>query len=580
MSEKVLREKDEIRIEGKPISPGIVTGKACTIKYQKPIVEPRKVSEDEAENGFKQFLKARDAIASDLEELSSMAQKADLKEILQAQIEFARDPEIEFQIKELVYGQQYCIDYAVYEAYRNFIELIQSTKNEILIERISDIAEIRDQLIRLIRKSTKEASIDNNVVLVTNELAASELIRFAENNLLGLILDGGGETSHTSIIARSLGIPTIINTEYASKVIKTGQTLIVDGFKGLLIGNPREQTKKTYKERLQTEKKEQVKLQKVLEKSSVTKSGSSFTLCANLEFENELPNITTYKADGIGLLRTESLYLTRGHFEDRDTQEQFYDRVVSYCNGLPVTIRLFDAGGDKFIDDDIHEHNPFLGWRGIRILLGERKLLRDQLTAILTVAGRNPGQVRILIPMIGSMEELFAVKEEISAIQDQLENRGQPVDNEVPLGIMVEVPSVAVMAVDYVPHVDFFSIGTNDLTQYSLAVDRGNKLVTHLYNQTHPVVWRMIEMVVEAAGNEKIPVTVCGELASNPAAAACLLGLGISDLSMAPVHIPRVKKLLINHSLKEMQDLSGCILKATTQEQVNKLLNEWNAKDL
>jgi len=565
----------EIRIDGTPISPGIAIGRASIITNNKPTVEPVKVAEHEAQTGYREYQKAVDQITDDLIRLKKMSEKDEMVEILDAQIEIAQDPEIAHQIKELVLNQCYSVDYAVYEAFRNFIELIQSTQNRVMTERITDISEIRNQLIRLIRKSTQDATIEDHSILVANELSASELIRFSEHQLAGLVLDGGGETSHTSIIARSMGIPTIIATQNGSRMVKQGQQAVLDGSKGVIIANPEEHTLKTFQQKKQVEAAEQQELNAAIYEPSETQSGSTFRLCANVEFENELPNIEKYAAEGIGLLRTESLYLTRGHFEDQQTQEEFYEKVVSTCKEMPVTIRLFDAGGDKFADNDLHEHNPFLGWRGIRILLAEINLLRDQLTAILTVAGRHPGQVRILLPMIGSLEELIEVKKEISAIQDKLRNKNLPVDDDVMLGIMVEIPSVAIMAEEYAPHVDFFSIGTNDLTQYTLAVDRGNKLVSHLYSQTHPAIWRLISATVKAANNHNIPVTVCGELAADPVAAACLLGLGISDLSMAPLHIPRVKKMLISHPLSRMLQLAQDIQKANTQEQINRHFKEF-----
>ena len=563
------RYRQEIRIEGTPISPGIAVGKASIITNNKPTVEPVKVTEAEAREGFSEYQKAVEQISDDLKNLKKMSGKDEMIEILNAQIEIAQDPEIAHQVEELVLNQCYSVDYAVYEAFRNFIELIQTTENRMMAERITDIAEIRNQLIRLIRKSKQDATIVDHSILVANELSASELIRFSKHDLAGLALDGGGETSHTSIIARSMGIPTIIGTQNGSRLIKPGQHAILDGSKGVIISNPEKHTINTFEEKKEKEIAELKELNSAIYQPSETKSGSKFRLCANVEFENELPCLERYAAEGIGLLRTESLYLTRGHFEDQMTQEQFYEKVVSTCNDLPVTIRLFDAGGDKFADNDLHEHNPFLGWRGIRILLAEKNLLRDQLTAILTVAGRHPGQVRILLPMIGSLEELIEVKKEISAIQDQLRNKNLPVDDDIMLGIMVEIPCVAVMADDYAPHVDFFSIGTNDLTQYTLAVDRGNKLVSHLYSQTHPAIWRLIASTAKAADNHNKPVAICGELASNPVAAACLLGMGINDLSMAPLHIPRVKKMLISNPLSRMLQLAQDIQKATTQDEID-----------
>jgi len=574
-TEKQQQNNKEVEVSGHPICPGIAIGKMCVIKQQKPVVEPRKIDSKAAEAGYRAFEGARASIVSDLKELKRMAQKQEMKDILDAQIEIAQDPELDFQIHELTTSQHYSVDYAIYEAFRNFIELIESTQNTILVERTTDIEDIRDQLIRNIRKSNRNYTDATNSIIVADDLSASQLIRYADHDIIGLILDGSGETSHTSIIARSLEIPTVIGTQNASSILQTDQKAIVDGTNGVVISNPAEETVSLYRKKVEEERVEREKLEEVLTQPSKTSCGKSFRLCANVEFEAEISKVHKYKAEGIGLLRTESLYLTRGHFEDGETQEKFYNHFVSQNKNLPVTIRLFDAGGDKFGDADIEEDNPFLGWRGIRILLQESNLLRDQLKAILRVAGKHPGQVRILIPMVSGVEELLEVKQEVSAIQNHLADQGKPVDRDVQIGVMVEVPSVVMMAEEFAPHVDFFSVGTNDLTQYTLAVDRCNKMVAHLYRQTSPAVWRLINKTVEAANKYEIPVTVCGELASNPVAAACLLGLGIRDLSMAPAQIPKVKKCLISNSYDSMKLLAQDVLRAGRQQVVDELFSSW-----
>ncbi|MDX1671460.1 MAG: putative PEP-binding protein, partial [Balneolaceae bacterium] len=242
---------------------------------------------------------------------------------------------------------------------------------------------------------------------------------------------------------------------------------------------------------------------------------------------------------------------------------------------LPVTIRLFDAGGDKFFSLGSRENNPFLGWRGIRMLLDEQDLLRDQLTALLRIAGRYPGRMRILVPMVTNIEEVLAVKEMLLGIQGRLVEEGVPVDEEVQLGIMIEVPSVALQAPQFAPLVDFFSIGSNDLTQYTLAVDRSNELISEMYRQNHPAVWQLIRYSVEAAADADIAISVCGEMAADPDCASCLLGLGINDLSMSPVNIPDVKAQLIQREYSEYRELAERVLAAGTEDEVSTIFREW-----
>ena len=350
--------------------------------------------------------------------------------------------------------------------------------------------------------------------------------------------------------------------------------MIVDALEGDVIINPDDQLLVQYREKKKRELSRVKKLLKWAKKENITKCGSTFSLRANVEFLEELPKISLYGANGIGLLRTETVLFETSEFNVKE-QVEFYSKVLQATNKESVTIRLFDAGGDKLINDKSSEANPFLGWRGVRMLLDEPQLLEKQLEAIYRVSGKYMGRLKILIPMVSRLEEIVALKKIAEKVRTELDTGNVTFDAAIPIGIMVEVPSIVMMANKIAAHVDFFSIGTNDLTQYTLAVDRGNEKISNLFDSYHPAIWKMIKMTKEAADMHQIPISVCGEMASKPEAAACLLGMGINDLSMNSSAIPYVKAVICSHTLKELKELSRLVLKEDELEGIHKLFSKW-----
>lgn len=580
MSAKETLKEREIQLSGLPASPGIAIGEACLYKREEAIVRPVKIASEDADRQFRRFTEAKEATLEELARIHKMANDEESAEIIEAQREIVNDPELETRVESLITDENYNVDYAIYEAFRSYIDIINASDNQYLKDRVIDIQSIRDRLIQITRKRSADPKIRPSSIVVTDELTPGEVVKFAAQDMKALVMDSGGLTSHTSIIAHSMGITSVVGTKRISQLIREGDTIIVDGDQGKVILRPSEETLDDYQEILKKQRKRIARQKKILKLPSVTKCGQPFTLRANMEFEEELPNLEKFQAEGIGLLRTEALYITRGHFEDSQAQERFYRNMVKSVEDHTVTIRLFDAGGDKFVERPFKEDNPFLGWRGIRMLLSERDLLREQLSAILKVAGQYPGRVKILLPMVSSLEEVLDVKEEILRVQDKMKARGLPIDHQLQLGIMVEVPSVAIQADDFAKHVDYFSVGTNDLTQYTLAVDRGNELISGLYQQTHPAVWKLIRNTMDAAERNGVGMGVCGEIASNPVAAACLIGMGIYDLSMAPASIPEVKETLISHTLRELKELTDSVESAVTYTEINQIFKEWKNQNL
>ncbi|MGM0589825.1 MAG: phosphoenolpyruvate--protein phosphotransferase [Bacteroidota bacterium] len=555
----------EIIIEGVAASNGLAMGELCVYKRKELIAKPITLSDELVTVHQRRFEYALHTLERELKRLAEGADP-ELATILDTQIEILHDPELQKQINYLIEEEHTNVDYAIYKAFRGYIQRLEQSGNALMKERIVDIEDVRDKLIHIIRRSSPHTSISSGIV-VTDELTPSEIAQFAGHNLEALAMDHGGITSHTSIIARSMGIPAVAGLQQITSQAHDGDEIIIDGFTGKCILNPSSETRTQYQNKIKELERREKHLQKILAKENVTQDGTPFELQANVEFEQELENVAHYHADGIGLLRTESLYISRGLFEDVETQEQFYEHMLTGING-PVTIRLFDVGGDKFFEGDYWEANPFLGWRGIRMLLQSPSLLRDQLKAIADVAGRYPGRVRLMVPMVSVIDEVRKVRHVLREVYDEMREEDEPVDEQMPVGIMVEVPSVALQAEQFAQEVDFFSIGTNDLTQYTMAVDRGNDRISQLFQQHHPAVWKLIDQTAQAGLNAGIPVAVCGELASEPAAAAALLGMGIRSLSMAPSSIGEVKSLLRSRTIDELETFANQVRSATSSQQV------------
>lgn len=574
--------KEEVIIDGKSASPGIVMGMARVYEHSSL---PETGDETKGTGGFSEKTKLDRALREVLRELHNMAHFASRKSsdkhalnIIETQKEIIRDPELYRKMVGLIDKGSSSAAQAVNIAFQSFIDLIEQNDNQFIQSRLPDLRDIRDRLVRNIRQNTMISSVPPKAIVVAKELSPTDVVMLSGHDISGIVVNSGGLTSHAAIIANSMGVPMMVDTKEATRFIENEDMVIIDGTDGKLIIRPDKKKQQHYEKLITRQNKlmEEELSDEAL--PSTTKCGIPVKLRANIEFEEELKNIKTYNAAGIGLMRTESFFFIDGSSAlEISKQEYFYETALQHTGDEPLTIRLFDVGGDKLLDDDKSEANPFLGWRGIRILLDHRELLRSQLEAILKVSGRHPNRCRILVPMICSIEEIKMVRSELNHAVSRLDSLGIPYDESIQLGIMVEVPSVAVQAEAYAGYVDFFSIGTNDLTQYTLAVDRGNNLISHLYQQMHPAVWQMIRMTAEAGRKKNIRVCVCGELASNPFAALILVGLGIYDLSMAPVFIPAVKKVLNQHDMKDIQRLTGRVLNATDITEVNEIIRQWQS---
>lgn len=538
-------------IKGISANSGIAIGKVVCIDNKGRKVHPNIITESEVEVHLKAFRNGRELL---VQELSGMLDYLDPSSsaIIETQKQIVLDSEVERRVESIIKDELLSGDYAIYKTFCDFIERLKESGSELFRQRIVDLENLRDRFIDIICKDEQGVTIEKGTILVTKELSPTELVALHSEGLIGLVMERSGVTSHAALIAQSLEIPCIVSAKNATaKALNT--TGVLDGKEGLLILDPEEELLDTYKAKLQKLKNTQKRLLKNISEPSHTKSGTEFFLSANVEFESELTQLKKYNASNIGLLRTEGLiFSNRIAFQE---QIKFYESVLSSTDGW-VTFRLFDVGGDKLSDKIPEEANPFLGWRGIRMLLDEKHLLETQLKALLICAGKNKGRVKILVPMISVEEEILQLKQVISELQNYLVHSGHAIDEDIALGAMIEVPSAALNAENLAKHLDFMSIGTNDLTQYTMAVDRGNEKICSLYQQYHPSLWKLIKITSEAASKTNTEITVCGELAGNVLGGCGLFGLGIKNLSMISNAIPKVKEELISHSDSEFIELA------------------------
>ncbi len=561
-------------LSGRPAAQGIAIGKIWILTDDNKPVHPEKISKREIQSHLAKYEKAKAEVTEEYEKIKQFPDEFDLIDIIEAQIQTLNDPEVIKQITNKIETELSTVDYAIFSTYNDYIQLLEAADAKWANERTIDIVSVRDDLIQATKEKKRVFDVNKGEIVFADDISPTAMVKLSQKKIGGIVMEKGGLTSHAVILSQSLGIPCVINAHWDRYNIVRGNQAIIDGSTGQVIITTTRKQVDEYKKRRGDELSRFEKALEWAQKPDKTKCGSDFKLRANVEFLEELPKLTSHGASGIGLLRTETILFEADEF-DIEEQVEFYKQVVETVKEDSVTIRLFDAGGDKLIEGSESEANPFLGWRGVRMLIDKKKLLKRQLEAIYRVGGLYPGRIKMLIPMISRLEEIRTLRQYCAEVKNSLELAGVKCDVNIPIGIMVEVPSIAIMAEEAAKEADFFSIGTNDLTQYTLAVDRGNEKIAHLFDSFHPAIWKLIKMTKDAAGKEGISVAVCGEMAGSPEAAACLLGLGINDLSMNSSSIPKVKSVLCKHTLSEMQMLSNNVLGAKDLDEVHSLLDDW-----
>ena len=559
-------------IEGIPASPGIAIGIALKYEKLKPKVVKKELKEEEVSGEIKRFLMAIERSKSELRKILTLAvEKLGSKEaeIFEAQILMLDDKTIINKIIERIKEEKLNAEFIIQDEIEKYIKFMQDSGDDYLKERAHDLEDLKNRVIRNIQQQKWLSRFDTSRIVVAENLTPADTILFSRNQVLGYATDLGGMTSHTAILARALKIPAVVGLKEATKSIKTGDLVILDGYKGILIINPEQDVVEEY----QNKKKRIAEFERKLEDfkfvPAVTIDGRKITILANIEFPEEVNEALESGAEGVGLFRTEYI-ISNGTIPEEDEQFEEYLKVAEKVYPYKVVIRTFDVGGDKIFRDYHREENPFLGWRGIRIGLDKPEILLSQLRAILRASVKK--NVWVMFPMVSSIDEVRKAKKYIDMAKAQLKEKNIPFDENIKVGVMIETPSSALMAKEIAREVDFFSIGTNDLVQYTLAVDRGNETVAKIFQEFHPAVLRLIQFVVESAQRAKIPVSVCGEMAANPFATVLLVGFGLDELSVAPKMIPEMKRIIKTIKFKDAKRISKRALVFKTQDEVKNFL--------
>lgn len=564
-------------ITGIPASPGIVFGKALVLKEEKIVLDTQKISEDQVEAEVARFYAGREAAVEQLNSIHQRALKSLGEEkaaIFEGHLMILEDEELEEEIIDYLRSNKVNASVAASKIIDQQVEMLSEIDDEYLKERAGDIRDIGNRLIKNIlgMHIVDLGDITEESILVAYDLTPSETAQLNLEKVLGFITDIGGRTSHTSIMARSLELPAIVGTNDVTARVNTGDYLILDAVNNRVYVNPTQaeiDELKTLEAKLAEEKAELAKLKDL---PAVTLDGHKVDVVANIGTIRDCEGAHRNGAEGVGLYRTEFLFMDRDQLPSEEEQFIAYKEVVEAMEGRLVVLRTMDIGGDKELPylNLPKEMNPFLGWRAVRIALDRREILHAQLRAVLRASAF--GKLAVMFPMIISVEEIRELKSVLETLKAELRAEGKAFDENIQVGVMVETPSAAVNAKFLAKEVDFFSIGTNDLTQYTLAVDRGNELISHLYNPMSPSVLGLIKQVIDASHAEGKWTGMCGELAGDERATLLLLGMGLDEFSMSAISVPHIKKLVRHVSYQEAKALADEALQKPTAAEIEQLI--------
>jgi phosphoenolpyruvate-protein phosphotransferase (PTS system enzyme I) len=566
-------QSEELIFTGIPASPGIAVGPIHVSARGFSAPEIYEIAEDQVAEEQARFQEAVNITKKQLkdlqERLESLAGNSE-SEIFEAHVMLLEDKSLIERVLQAIEKRQQNAEYAFYAVMQNFLEAMRRIPDAYLRERTADIEDVSQRVLRNFKvdeESTHQLP-DGNHILLAYDLSPSDTASMNRRQLLGFATEQGSVNSHTAILARSFGIPAVVGLE-ASVIQVTALTpAVIDGYSGKLILNPTMETLEKYINLAAEKERQSDELAARKDEATDTKDGRVISLSANIEFLEELHELTESGAKGVGLYRTEFLLLNGSEMPDENEQADAYKRVAEAVSGEIVIIRTMDAGGDKLPIEPLTEPepNPFLGWRGIRVSLSRPAMFRDQLRAILRASAY--GKLAVMFPLVSGLSELLQARDMLNRCMDELTREGIPFNEKIPVGVMIEVPSAAVCADLLAPNVDFFSIGTNDLIQYTVAVDRVNPHVADLYKPTHPAVIRLIKKTVEAGEAHGIWTGVCGEMAGDIRLTPLLLGLGVEELSVSPKIVPKVGQVIRSLKYSECQAMAEEVMKQTRSQYI------------
>jgi len=565
-------------MKGVAASPGIVIGQAHVLKEYPIHIDQQPIAAEQVEAELQKFEEALVKAKSQLEIIRDKAKKemgADKAEIFGAHLMMLEDEVFLGEIREKIKSESLRAEYALTLVVAAYTEMFQNMEDEYLKERAADIQDVSDRLVKNLLNIPMQSLADlaEEVVIIARDLTPSDTAQMNKECVMAFATEMGGRTSHTAIMARSLEIPAVVGCVGLLAEVQNGDLVIVDGNKGLVFLNPDQDTLEQYRKAQEEYARYIQELKELKDLPAETNDQARrVELVANIGTPKDCAGALANGAEGIGLYRTEFLYMDRAALPGADEQFVAYKAVAEEMKGRPVIIRTLDIGGDKKLPylDMPEEMNPFLGWRAIRMCLDREEILRTQLRAIMRASAY--GTLRIMYPMVSNADEIRKANAILAEVKADLDREGIPYDRNLQVGIMVEIPAAAVIADLLIKEVDFFSIGTNDLIQYTIAVDRMNEHISYLYEPLHPAVLRLVKNVIDASHRAGKWTGMCGEMAGDVAAAPILLGLGLDEFSMSAVSIPRVKKVIRGLTWAEAQEIAQKALAAESAEEIRRLL--------
>ena len=570
---------NEIILKGIPAAQGVAYGPALLFGKEELVVAPRKITEDKIAFEIARF---EDALIKTRHEILEIQKKiaeemgSEHAEIFDAHLLVLEDRTLIEDVISRIKKDKFCVEYIFSDVLNNYVRVFSNIEDEYLRERVSDINDVGKRILRNLLGEEKRFGFDEipeNIIIVAFDLAPSDTASMHKKNVVGFVTDIGSRTSHTAIMAKSLEIPAVVGLETATQKIKNGDVVIVDGKTGAVIVNPTKETLEKYEIKKQKISVQREKFSSYKDLAAETKDGRKVEIAANIELPEEIPSIIEHGAAGIGLYRTEYFYMNRSDLPSEEEHYQAYRHVAQAIAPHAVIVRTLDLGGDKFISQlnvprDMH---PFLGWRAIRFCLARPDIFKIQLRAILRASVH--GKLRLMYPMISGVEELRQANKLLDDAKQELKEQNIPFDDNLEVGVMIEVPSAAMTADILAKEAAFFSIGTNDLIQYALAVDRTNEKIAYLYEPAHPAVLKLVKHIVDAGHKAGIWVGMCGEMTGDMELVLVLLGLGLDEFSMPSLVIPQIKQLIRSVSYEETRKIAEHALTLSTAKEVEEFSN-------
>lgn len=567
-------KNSELKLRGIPVSEGVSRGRVVVLNRHRIVPAKTNFESLNPEAEEARFLAALDKTRQQILEIQKrLHDKIGAKQslIFDAHLLVLEDPAVLEEVNRKIREEKLSSEYALYNATEKYAEALSAVDDSYLSERAADIRDVIQRVLENLTGQSKQYGLKDLTepcIIVANDLTPSDTANLDSEKVLGFITEIGSKTSHTAILARSLQIPAVLGLGKDIHELKAGQSILLDGFNGFVVISPSDQLLFEYGQLVKRQNTIETSLQKIRTEPAKTLDDHSITLSANIERATDIQAVLKSGATGVGLFRTEFLFINRTDLPDEEEQFQSYKKVSEALNPEPVIIRTLDLGGDKLLShvNVSAEMNPFLGWRAIRLCLQEKDLFRTQLRAILRASAF--GNLKIMYPMISGIDELDEANNLLEECQQELRVKGEKFSEKIEIGVMIETPSAAMISDKLAKRVHFFSIGTNDLIQYALAVDRLNEKIAHLYEPTHPGILRLIKTTVDAGKENGIWTGVCGEMASDLSMVPLLIGLGVEELSVASSMVPRVKMLIRNINVTQARELANFAISSDSPKEI------------